>query len=144
MEAEPLNTALDDSRRDLVLSVWATVDHVQYTCPSKEIRFTDTLLYQTRVYKLPLNNTGQIPLSYSWSIVHMDGSPITPCSSQLQLEKSTGNIAGEGGEIVPFSISPSVGEILPEKAAVFSVSFSPLDVREWECKLVCRCVCIHP
>ena len=68
----------------------------------------------------------------------MDGSPLTPCSSQLELDENTGNISGEGGEVVPFSISSSVGEILPEKDAVFSVSFSPLDVREWECKLVCR------
>jgi hypothetical protein len=68
----------------------------------------------------------------------MDGSPLTPRSSQLELDENTGNIAGEGGEVVPFSISSSAGEILPEKDAVFSVSFSPLDVREWECKLVCR------
>ena len=138
MEAEPHNSALDDSRRDLVLSVWATADYVRYTCPSQEIRFSDTLLYQTRVYKLPVSNTGQIPLCYSWSLVHVDGSPLTPRSSQLQLDKSTGSIVGEGGEVVPFSISPSAGQIQPGKDAVFSVSFSPLDVREWECKLICR------
>lgn len=138
VEAEPQHTALDDSRRELVLSVQATVDHVQYTCPSQEIRFTDTLLYQTRVYKLPLTNAGQIPLSYNWSIVHSDGSPLTPHSSQLDLDEVTGSVTGEGGEVAPFSISPSSGQILPGKDAVFSVSFSPLDVKEWECKLVCR------
>ena len=68
----------------------------------------------------------------------MDGSPLTPHSSQLQLDKATGSVAGEGGEVVPFSVSPSSGQILPGKDTIFSVSFSPLDVREWECKLVCR------
>ena len=149
VEAEPQNTAVDDSRREHTLSVWATVDYARYTCPCQEIRFTDTLLYQTRVYKLPLSNTGQIDLSYSWSVVHVDGSPATPHSSQLELDQTTGTVAGEGGEVVPFSISQTSGQILPGRDTVFSVSFSPLDVREWEYKLVCRyantlCVFLTP
>lgn len=143
MESEPPNTELDDSRRDLVLCVWATTDYVRYKCDLQEIRFTDTLLYQTRVYKLPpLTNTGEITLSYKWSIVHMDGSSsFTTQSSQLQLDRDTGKLTSDGGEVMPFSVSPASGQILPGKDAVFSVRFSPLDVKDWECKLVCRYVC---
>ena len=138
VEAEPQNTAVEDSRRELALSVWATADYARYTCLTREMKFSDTLLYQTRVCRFPLTNTGQIVLSYSWSIVRMDGSPFTPHSSQLQLDKTTGSVAGEGGEVVPFSISLASGHIMPGKDAVFTVSFAPLDVRQWECKLVCR------
>ena len=138
VETEPLHSALDDSRRELVLCVSATTDYVKYKCPTREIRFPDTLLYQTRTYKLPISNTGQIALSYRWSILHTDGSPVTPHSSQLHLDKDTGNVESEGGEVVPFSAAPSSGQIPAGRDAVISVHFSPLDVREWECKLVCR------
>lgn len=143
IEAEPAHSTLDDSRRELVLCVWATADYVKYKCPSQEIRFTDTLLYQTRVYNLPLSNTGQIPLSYRWALVHMDQSPLTPHCSQLHLDAETGSVQSEGGDVVPFSVAPSSGQIPPGKDAVFSVRFSPLDVRDWECKLVCRYVHVH-
>lgn len=138
IEAEPLHSALDDSQREMVLSVSATADYVKYKCPTREIRFSDTLLYQTRVFKLPVSNAGQIPLSFQWTLVHMDGSPLTPHPSQLHLDKDTGSLLSEGGEVMPFSITPSSGQILPGREATFSVRFSPLDVSDWECKLVCR------
>ena len=68
----------------------------------------------------------------------MDGSPFTLHSSQLHLDEETGSVQSEGGEAVPFSVVPASGQILPGKEAVFGVRFSPLDVRDWECKLVCR------
>ena len=37
----------------------------------------------------------------------------------------------------PFSIEPPVGTILPGKSQVFKVKFSPLDVNEYEARLVC-------
>ena len=137
-EAEPPHSALDDSRRELELVVWATADYAKYTCPSQEVHFTDTLLYQTRVYTLPLRNTGQIALSYTWAGVHMDSSPLTPHSSQLDLDEETGEVKSEGGEVMPFSVTPTSGQIPPGKEVACSVRFSPLDVRDWECKLVCR------
>ena len=143
VEAEPPHSVLDDSRRELVLCVWATADYTKYTCPVQEIRFTDTLLYQTRVYNLPLRNTGQITLLYRWRLVHMDGSPFTPHSSQLHLDEETGSVQSEGGEAVPFRVVPASGQIPPGKDALCSVRFSPLDVRDWECKLVCRCVYVQ-
>ena len=138
IESEPLHSALDDSHREMVLCVCAATDYVKYKCTTREIRFSDTLLYQTRAYKLPVSNAGQIPLSYRWTLVHMDGSPLTPQPSQLHLDRDTGSLLSEGGEVVPFSIASSSGQVLPGKEAVFSVRFSPLDVRDWECKLVCR------
>ena len=138
IEAEPSHSTLDDSRRELELVVWATADYAKYNCRSQEIKFTDTMMYQSGVCTFPVCNTGNITLSYKWSLVHMDGSPFTPHSSQLHLEEETGSVVSEGGEVAPFSITPPAGQILPGKEAGFTVRFSPLDVREWECKLVCR------
>ena len=134
IETEPAHSVVDDSRRDLVLCVWAIADYVKYKCTTQEIHFTDTLLYQTRVYNLPLTNSGQTTLSYKWALVHIDGSPLAPFSSQMGTE---GTEAGQS-EVVPFSIEPSSGQIPPGEEAVFRVCFSPLDVRDWEYKLLCR------
>lgn len=140
IEAEPAHSIVDDSRRELVLCVWAIADYVKYKCTVQEIHFTDTLLYQTRVYNLPLTNSGQTTLSYKWGLVHMDGSPLAPFSSQLLqvgTEKTEAS-QSEGGEVVPFSIEPTSGQIPPGEETVFHVRFSPLDVRDWEYKLLCR------
>ena len=134
IETEPAHSVVDDSRRDLVLCVWAIADYVKYKCTTQEIHFTDTLLYQTRVYNLPLTNSGPTTLSYKWALVHIDGSPLAPFSSQMGTE---GTEAGQS-EVVPFSIEPSSGQIPPGEEAVFRVCFSPLDVRDWEYKLLCR------
>ena len=37
----------------------------------------------------------------------------------------------------PFSIEPALGKILPGRKAEFTVKFSPLDVSEYEARLVC-------
>lgn len=128
---------MDDSRRELVLCVWAIADYVKYKCTTQEIHFTDTLLYQTRACNLPLTNCGHTTLSYKWVLAHIDGSPLAPYSSQVGTEGREGG-QSECGELVPFSIDPSSGQIPPGEEAVFRVRFSPLDVRDWEYKLLCR------
>ena len=137
IETEPAHSVVDDSRRELVLCVWAIADYVKYKCPTQEIHFTDTLLYQTRVYNLPLTNSGQTTLSYKWALAHIDGSPLAPFSSQMGTE-GTGAGQNECREVVPFSIDPTSGQIPPGEEAVFRVCFSPLDVSDWEYKLLCR------
>lgn len=39
---------------------------------------------------------------------------------------------------VPFTVHPEAGTILPGKKADITVKFSPLDVQEYEARLVCR------
>ena len=39
---------------------------------------------------------------------------------------------------VPFSVEPESGSVLAGKKATFKVKFSPLDVQEYEGRLICR------
>ena len=135
-EPEPPHSDVENSTREVELIVSAIADFAKYECPIREINFRDTLMYQTRVYSFPVRNTGLISLSYQWAIVDSDGSPITPHSSQLHLD-SEGSVVSEGGEMVPFSISPMSGQIGVGEEASFMMRFSPLDVVERQCTFRC-------
>ncbi len=53
-EPEPPHSVVDDSHRDLELFASVTADYAQYECPalaSGEVKFRDTLMYQTRAYR---------------------------------------------------------------------------------------------
>ena len=39
---------------------------------------------------------------------------------------------------VPFSVTPETGTVQPGKKATITVKFSPLDVTEYEGRLICR------
>ena len=136
-EPEPPHSDVENSTREVELIVSAIADFAKYECPIREVNFRDTLMYQTRVYSFPVRNTGLIMLSYHWTIVDCDGSPITPHSSQLHLD-SEGSVVSEGGETVPFSISPMSGQIGVGEEAVFTMRFSPLDVVERQCTFRCK------
>lgn len=126
-ESEPPHSVLDDHHRDLELSITAIADYSKYECPIKEIKFKDTLMYQTRVYSFNLKNISKVDMTYQWSILNKDGSPISVSLSSLCLNDN-GSMMSEGGEIIPFSISPLTGVIPLEKDALITIRFSPLDV----------------
>ena len=126
-EQEPPHSVVDDSHRDLELFVSAVTNFAKYECSVGEVKFRDTLIYQTRLYTFPLTNVGEIPLSYRWVMTDSDGSTLTPHPSQLQVSDS-GSVISEGGEVVPFTITPASGEIQPGSKITFTLRFSPLDV----------------
>lgn len=41
---------------------------------------------------------------------------------------------------IPFTVEPEFGTILPGKKTTIQVKFSPLDVNDFEGRLICRCV----
>ena len=59
--------------------------------------------------------------------------PTTPGRPQ----SAASSIMSESG-YCPFSIEPQSGTILPKKKATITVKFSPLDVQEFEARLMCR------
>ena len=136
-EPEPPHSDVENSSREVELIVSAIADFAKYECPIREVNFRETLMYQTRVYSFPVKNTGLIILSYQWAIVDSDGSPLTPHSSQLHLD-GEGSVVSEGGEMVPFSISPMSGQIGVGEEALFTMRFSPLDVLERQCTFRCK------
>lgn len=48
---EPPHAVVDDSHGDLELYASAVADYTKYECPVREIKFRETLMYQTRVYR---------------------------------------------------------------------------------------------
>lgn len=136
-EKEPLHDVMEDSSRDIILSVHGVIDYVKYECPVKSVAFKDTLMYQTRVYTFPLKNVGNTYLEYCWSIWKEDGSTPSPPPSQLQLD-GRGSVASEGGEVLPFTVSPTFGSVLPDNEVEITVRFSPLDVKASAYLLRCQ------
>ena len=71
---------------------------------------------------------------------------LASCVTQVVREEkdrptsAASSIVSEREPFVPFSIEPELGTILPGKKADFKVKFSPLDVNEYEGRLVCRSV----
>jgi hydrocephalus-inducing protein len=136
-EPEPPHSDVENSSREVELFISAIADFAKYECPIREVNFRETVMYQTRVYSFTVKNTGLIVLSYQWAIVDSDGSPITPHSSQLHLD-SEGSVMSEGGEMVPFSVSPMSGMIGVGEEALFTMRYSPLDVMERQCTFRCK------
>ena len=136
-EPEPPHSEVEGGSRDVELMISAVADFAKYECPIREVHFKDTLMYQTRVYSFPVRNTGLIALSYEWVVVDSEGSPLTPHSSQLHLDDG-GSVISEGGEMVPFSVSPVSGQIAVGEETIFTMRFSPLDVLETQCTFRCK------
>lgn len=120
-DPEPACSIVDNSDRDLELLISAVADYAKYECPVKEIKFKDTLMYQSKMYSFPVRNTGLIPIAYKWVVTDDQGNPLT-----------------EDGEVIPFSITPSSGFIQPESEALFTLRFSPLDVLSAQCLFRCK------
>lgn len=136
-EKEPLHSEVEDSQRDLELFMNGIADFCKYECSIREIRFRDTLMYQTRAYTFPLKNTGQIDLNYQWSILKENESAPTPPPIELRLDENR-NVIDEGGEVVPFSIMPTSGTIPPDGEAPITVQFSPLGIADAHYLLQCQ------
>ncbi|KAM8946018.1 LOW QUALITY PROTEIN: hydrocephalus-inducing protein homolog [Pelodytes ibericus] len=151
-DPEPPHTVLDGGSRELELLVSATVDHAKYMATCDPVQFKDTLLYQTRVYRYHMQNTGSVQLHYSWQ-VQMEGqnqvSPRLPEESlgsarnwsipsrpSTALE-SVSSLLSVGADTLPFSIQPNGGLIPAGGTQEFLIKFSPLQVGEYEGHLAC-------
>jgi len=127
IEKEPSHAVIDDTSRDLEMLATGLTDNTKYECAIKSIKFKDTLMYQTRLYRFSLKNTGLTYLEFTWIFLREDGTPPPAMPTSLQLDKS-GNVIGEGGKVVPFTVEPSSGVIPPETEGQVTVRFSPLDI----------------
>ncbi|KAL0210698.1 hypothetical protein RCL1_005134 [Eukaryota sp. TZLM3-RCL] len=79
-------------------------DHRTYECNvSKSIKFRETMLYSTRVYKFEVKNSSRTILPYSFKFLNFNGFE----DSQY------------------YTITPQQGEILPQKLQTFELKFSP-------------------
>ncbi len=112
-DPEPPHSVLDDSHRELEVLVSAVADFTKYACHVKEVRFKDTLMYQSKAFRFPLTNTGAVPMAYKWVT--------DDCQSDMA-----------------FSIEPCTGVIQPYTEGIFTVKFSPLDVLNAQYTFRCK------
>ncbi|XP_073515931.1 hydrocephalus-inducing protein homolog isoform X2 [Phyllobates terribilis] len=151
-DPEPVHTLLDAEPREVELLFSATVDYARYTAKCEHVRFRDTLLYQTRVYKFLLQNTGPVQLTASW-LIHMEGqrppgaadSGEPPGSARgssttgrpASTLESVSSLLLMGTETSPFSVQPPSSVIPAGDNCQFLIKFSPTRVGEFEGRLTC-------
>ncbi|KAI1889973.1 hypothetical protein AGOR_G00168420 [Albula goreensis] len=157
MDPEPEHSVVENSSRELELLISAVCDYAQFSCQTENIRFKDTLLYQTRAFEIHMYNEGKVKLEFSWQvlmercgkIVSMDhegeSQAGVPHSRQgcrtaprpgSALESLASLLLGDPS-LPPFTVEPSAGTISPGGSQTFSINFSPLEVADFEGRLVC-------
>ncbi|KAL5255873.1 hypothetical protein ACHWQZ_G011188 [Mnemiopsis leidyi] len=143
-EPEPANTTIDDSARDLPLCASATADFASFSVDCEEIIFSNTLMFQSRVFKFNIYNNGNILLDYHWTLsgkngtekVSFENSPNErPQSAAGQRRR---DLTESDLDKPPFTIEPMSGNVLVGQQQEFKVTFSPLDCVTSEGWLDCR------
>ncbi|CAN2389289.1 axonemal central apparatus assembly [Pristimantis euphronides] len=151
-DPEPVHMVLNEEAREVELLVTATVEYAQYTAKCEHVHFRDTLLYQTRVYKFLMQNTGTIQLQFFWH-VQMEGprrpeavdtgeppgsarSSATNSRPSSVLE-SVSSLLPVATEACPFSVQPQGGIIPAGQKCEFLIKFSPTQAGEFEDRLIC-------
>ncbi|XP_035521672.1 hydrocephalus-inducing protein homolog [Morone saxatilis] len=157
-DPEPSCSVVEGSEWDLELRISAVCDYVKFSCNTDTIHFKDTMLYQTRLHQLQIENHGTVKLEFSLQVI-MDPSKNIVNHDQGDRTLTSRPSSRSGGvltgarpasalasvmsllmgnpELPPFSIEPSVGAIEPGAKQNFSIRFSPLEVAQFEGRLFC-------
>ncbi|CAB1432186.1 unnamed protein product [Pleuronectes platessa] len=144
-EPEPCCSVVEGSQWDLDLQISAVCDYVKFNCIDTSIHYEDTMLYQRRLHQLQLVNQGGVKLEYSWQVVidlisntaneqEAAASPEARPHSAVSSERTP---LREDPELPPFSVEPSFGFIASGSTQNFSVCFSPLEVAQFQGRLLC-------
>ncbi|KAL8194575.1 UNVERIFIED_CONTAM: hypothetical protein K2H54_025175 [Gekko kuhli] len=173
-DPEPVHTVVEESGRELELQASATIDYAQYKMEVEPVHFKETLLFQTRVFKMELFNTGNVHLEYFWKVVMEDSgravnfaTELLPTSPEGELPSAPSGLSVKSqfsrplsqlGSVldsfssylfpaVPhltFSMEPSSGIIPAGSSQVLQVKFSPLELGEFEGRLLCSIYNLKP
>ncbi|KAI4885088.1 hypothetical protein NFI96_023140 [Prochilodus magdalenae] len=152
-DPEPAHLVVENSSQELELTISATCDYAQFECHAEPIHFKDTMLYQSRVFPMQMANKGTVELEYSWQVMmenfgktmffnHGDETPRSAQGSRTgprpasSLASISTLLLGDP-ELPPFSVEPSFGLIHPGASQTFHIRFSPLEVGEYEARLLC-------
>ncbi|TPX54724.1 hypothetical protein PhCBS80983_g05802 [Powellomyces hirtus] len=115
---EPTHEVIGTPSADRSLLMKAFADYSTFECDVTDVKFRETLMYQSRVYSMNLRNTGKVRLRYGFGFLEGD-EPIHAES-----------------EDCPFSISPQSGSIEPGDSANIMLKFTPRDVGHFMVRLV--------
>lgn len=138
-EVEPAYTEVVETARNVDLLVCGVADYCKYSCKNDLIQFRDTLMFQTRVYEIALRNVGSVGMDYSWQMVMDNFTPTLHRSVTFMSEgeRPESRVDVVEASYMPFSVEPQYGNIPAGKKATCYIKFSPLDVNEYEGRLLC-------
>ncbi|NXF97015.1 HYDIN protein, partial [Eubucco bourcierii] len=171
---EPAYSVLGGSSREVQLLLSALVAYAEFRLGTEVVEFQGTLLYHTSTSSFPLSNTGNVALEYTWMeaveeqragscteellLPSLDenllsctsGSSVTPESSHC-LSRASGQVSSpsssslEPSRACPvFSIEPCSGSIPAGQKQLFQVKFSPVDVGDFQSRMLCRIPNLKP
>ncbi|XP_056381388.1 hydrocephalus-inducing protein homolog isoform X2 [Hyla sarda] len=158
-DPEPSHMVLDEEVREVELLISATVDYAWYKANCEAVHFRDTLLYQTRVYKFLMQNTGTVQLQFLWHVqMKRDrkperadtGEPLgSECNSSTNSRpssvlESVSSLQPVGAEAFQLSVQPQSGIIPAGEKLEFLIKFSPTEVGEFEGRLICSIPNLSP
>uniref|UniRef100_A0A2K6KCF4 HYDIN axonemal central pair apparatus protein n=1 Tax=Rhinopithecus bieti TaxID=61621 RepID=A0A2K6KCF4_RHIBE len=152
-DPEPAHSVLEENYQELQLQISANVDFASYHCQARDVRFKETLVYQTRVFEFDVINSGHVQLEFSW--VSEDTSKVVSFAKPDHQGSAQKDQLSEGtmhtgstldsatdhwteGSPQPFSVEPSSGIVPVGKTQKFKVKFSPLDIGDFESNLFCQ------
>ncbi|GAA6221266.1 hydrocephalus-inducing protein homolog [Lates japonicus] len=157
-DPEPCCSVIEGSQWELELRISAVCGYVKFSCNTSTIHFKDTMLYQTRLHQLEIVNEGSVKMEFSWQVL-MDPSSKTVNNDQgdgtsisRPGSRSAGVFTGVrpasalasvmsllmgSPELPPFSVEPGMGAIEPGSTQTFSCRFSPLEVAQFQGRLLC-------
>jgi len=113
---EPAHRILPNTAREMPLQVIAIADEPTYQCSVQRIKFSPTIMFQSKVNRFFINNTSKIALPYTWRILADDGTRKVPGPQA-------------------YSISPEVGSMAAGAKQEFVLRFAPKEVETYACEL---------
>ncbi|CAG6023165.1 unnamed protein product [Menidia menidia] len=143
-DPEPSCSVVDGSQWELDLLISAVCDYAKFSCSNNTIHFKDTMLFQTRVHQLQIVNEGSVKVDYAWQVLmdsssssgSRDGDSLTaarPSSALLRVA----TLLTVNPELPAFTVEPSAGTIIPGATQDFSVRFSPVELAQFQGRLIC-------
>jgi len=104
-------SAVEGSAKDLPLNISATADSGVIDCETKEICFAPTVMFSTKVHRFNLTNSSKISAPFEWRVL--------------------------GRNAAVFSVTPLSGSVPAEGEREIEVRFSPVEVEDFGCELLC-------
>ncbi|KAJ3215867.1 hypothetical protein HDU67_010224 [Dinochytrium kinnereticum] len=118
---EPIHDVINSAISEHSLLLSALADYCSYECDVSAIRFKSTFMYQTRVYRFSMKNTGKVQLRYSFHFFADEEGQVEATADEC-----------------PFAVTPSTGAIDPNDSIMLTVRFSPLDDGEYTYNMLCN------
>ena len=133
---EPEVNIIDKSEKYLPIKLTVISDYAKYECNIKEIRFKPTVMYGTRKFDFHLRNTSLTSLNYNFTLTNPNPNSTVYNNLLTSYDKT---LMPENNDTAPYTISPQNGNIPPQSDEVITITFSPLEIDDFNFKRILKC-----